>query len=162
MYSCGDRDCTTRVLIPSCRSARCSPLKASALNPRSLRPLVSVTRPTLNSPPPPGVDPPPPSSSPPLQPEARSASAVTSSRNVLFTVASEVLDCGTKTMSDCTTRRGHAVLAVLLQVRDGRLAALVAGGALPGGELAPDETLEECARRHVGGHALRHLEQLET
>jgi len=54
------------------------------------------------------------------------------------------------------------VLDVVLQVRDEGLAALVAGGALPGGELEPGETLEASARRHVDATALRHLEQLET
>lgn len=65
-------------------------------------------------------------------------------------------------MADSTTRRRHAVLDVVLQVRAEGLAALVAGGALPGGELTPGEPLEACARRHVDATALRHLEQLET
>jgi hypothetical protein len=65
-------------------------------------------------------------------------------------------------MADSTTRRRHAVLDVVLQVRDEGLAALVAGGALPGGELEPGQTLEASARRHVDARALRHLEQLET
>jgi len=69
----------------------------------------------------------------------------------------------------------HAVLAAVLQVRDGRLQALLwqrarepfAGRwALPGGALAPDETLEESMRRHlaekVDVRELSHLEQLET
>ena len=69
----------------------------------------------------------------------------------------------------------HAVLAAVLQVRDGRLQALLwrrarepfAGcWALPGGALAPDETLEESMRRHlaekVDVRELSHLEQLET
>jgi 8-oxo-dGTP diphosphatase len=69
----------------------------------------------------------------------------------------------------------HAVLAVVLQVREARLQALLwqrarepyAGAwALPGGSLAEDETLEESARRHlaekVDVRELSHLEQLET
>lgn len=69
----------------------------------------------------------------------------------------------------------HAVLAAVLQVRDCRLQALLwqrgrepyAGlWALPGGGLAPDETLEESLRRHlaekVDVRELSHLEQLET
>jgi 8-oxo-dGTP diphosphatase len=69
----------------------------------------------------------------------------------------------------------HAVLAAVLQVRDGRLQALLwqrarepfAGfWALPGGALAPDETLEASMRRHlaekVDVRELSHLEQLET
>jgi ADP-ribose pyrophosphatase YjhB (NUDIX family) len=69
----------------------------------------------------------------------------------------------------------HAVLAVVLQVRDGRLQALLwergrepyAGcWALPGGRLEADETLEESVRRHlaekVDVREVAHLEQLET
>ena len=69
----------------------------------------------------------------------------------------------------------HAVLAAVLQVRDGRLQALLwqrarepfAGcWALPGGALAADETLEESMRRHLADKVdvreVAHLEQLET
>jgi ADP-ribose pyrophosphatase YjhB (NUDIX family) len=69
----------------------------------------------------------------------------------------------------------HAVLAAVLQVRGGRLQALLwkrarepfAGcWALPGGALAPDETLEESMRRHLAAKVdvreVAHLEQLET
>jgi ADP-ribose pyrophosphatase YjhB (NUDIX family) len=69
----------------------------------------------------------------------------------------------------------HAVLAAVLQVRDGTLQALLwqrarepfaACWALPGGGLAPDETLEESMRRHLADKVdvreLSHLEQLET
>jgi 8-oxo-dGTP diphosphatase len=69
----------------------------------------------------------------------------------------------------------HTVLAAVLQVRDCKLQALLwqrarepfAGSwALPGGALAPDETLEESLRRHlaekVDVRELSHLEQLET
>ena len=69
----------------------------------------------------------------------------------------------------------HAVLAAVLQVREGCLQALLwqrarepyAGAwALPGGTLEHDETLEESMRRHlaekVDVRELSHLEQLET
>lgn len=69
----------------------------------------------------------------------------------------------------------HAVLAAVFQVRDRRLQALLwqrgrepyAGfWALPGGALAPGETLEESMRRHlaekVDVRELSHIEQLET
>jgi ADP-ribose pyrophosphatase YjhB (NUDIX family) len=69
----------------------------------------------------------------------------------------------------------HAVLAAVLQVRDGRLQALLwqrardpyAGAwALPGGALDPAEGLEESIRRHlaekVDVREVSHLEQLET
>jgi 8-oxo-dGTP diphosphatase len=80
------------------------------------------------------------------------------------------------TVDDSQTKTAaHAVLAAVLQVREGRLQALLwqrgrepfAGcWALPGGALAPDETLEESMRRHlaekVDVRELSHLEQLET
>jgi ADP-ribose pyrophosphatase YjhB (NUDIX family) len=69
----------------------------------------------------------------------------------------------------------HAVLAAVLQVRDGQLQALLwqrarepfaSCWALPGGALAPDETLEQSMRRHlaekVDVREVSHLEQLET
>lgn len=69
----------------------------------------------------------------------------------------------------------HEVLAVVLQVRDGVLQALLwerarapfAGGwALPGGYLEPAETLERSIRRHLAAKVdvrdVSHLEQLET
>jgi ADP-ribose pyrophosphatase YjhB (NUDIX family) len=69
----------------------------------------------------------------------------------------------------------HAVLAVVLQVRDGQLQVLLwerarepyAGAwSLPGGKLGDDETLEESIRRHLAAKVdvreLSHLEQLET
>lgn len=69
----------------------------------------------------------------------------------------------------------HVTLAVVLQVRDGSLQALLwqrarepfAGRwALPGGYLSPGETLEESIRRHLADKVdvreLSHLEQLET
>jgi ADP-ribose pyrophosphatase YjhB (NUDIX family) len=69
----------------------------------------------------------------------------------------------------------HAVLAAVLQVREGQLQALLwqrarepfaSHWALPGGALAEDETLEQSMRRHlaekVDVRELSHLEQLET
>jgi ADP-ribose pyrophosphatase YjhB (NUDIX family) len=69
----------------------------------------------------------------------------------------------------------QAVLAVVLQVRDGRLRVLLWERALdpfrgmwslPGGTLAEGETLEQSIRRHletkVDVRELSHLEQLET
>jgi ADP-ribose pyrophosphatase YjhB (NUDIX family) len=69
----------------------------------------------------------------------------------------------------------QAVLAVVLQVRDGRLQVLLWERALdpfrgtwslPGGTLAEGETLEQSIRRHletkVDVRELSHLEQLET
>lgn len=66
-------------------------------------------------------------------------------------------------------------MAVVLQVRDGRLQALLwqrgrepyAGAwALPGGYLEPGETLEQSIRRHLAAKVdvreLSHLEQLDT
>ncbi|MBD0328732.1 MAG: NUDIX hydrolase [Thermoleophilia bacterium] len=72
-------------------------------------------------------------------------------------------------------RPTHVTLAVVLQVRGGRLQALLwqrarepyAGAwALPGGYLEPTETLEASIRRHLAAKVdvreLSHLEQLET
>ena len=72
-------------------------------------------------------------------------------------------------------RPAQVTLAVVLQVRAGRLAALLwqrarepqsGYWALPGGYLEPDETLEQSIRRHlahkVDVRELSHLEQLET
>jgi 8-oxo-dGTP diphosphatase len=69
----------------------------------------------------------------------------------------------------------HDTVAVVLQVRDGRLQVLLwrrarapAAGrwALPGGRLDPGETLEHSIRRHLAAKVdvreLSHLEQLET
>jgi 8-oxo-dGTP diphosphatase len=77
--------------------------------------------------------------------------------------------------SGAKTTPTHAVVAVVLQVRDGVLQVLLwqrakdpdAGRwALPGGYLAPDETLEESLRDHlavkVDVRELSHLEQLGT
>lgn len=77
--------------------------------------------------------------------------------------------------ADDPTRPTHVTLAVVLQVRDGRLQALLwqrarepfAGTwALPGGALGADESLEESIRRHLAAKVdvreVSHLEQLAT
>src|ERR671935_1115284 len=69
----------------------------------------------------------------------------------------------------------NEALAVVLQVREGRLRVLVwqrarepylGAWALPGGALDPGETLEDSIRRHLAAKVdvreLSHLEQLET
>jgi ADP-ribose pyrophosphatase YjhB (NUDIX family) len=69
----------------------------------------------------------------------------------------------------------HEALAVVLQVRDGRLQVLlwqrarepyIGAWALPGGLLGASETLEASIRRHLAAKVdireLAHLEQLET
>src|SRR5262245_61787706 len=74
-----------------------------------------------------------------------------------------------------TAAPAHVVLAVVFQVRHGRLSVLLweraldpcAGcWALPGGELGADETLEASIRRHLAAKVdvreLAHLEQLAT
>jgi 8-oxo-dGTP diphosphatase len=71
-------------------------------------------------------------------------------------------------------RPAHVTLAVVLQVRDGRLQVLLwqrarepflGAWSLPGGYLDPGETLEQSIRRHlavkVDVRELAHLEQLE-
>jgi ADP-ribose pyrophosphatase YjhB (NUDIX family) len=73
---------------------------------------------------------------------------------------------------DATT---HVALAVVLQVRSGRLQVLLwergrppyqGAWALPGGALGDDETLEESIRRHLAAKVdvreVTHLEQLAT
>jgi 8-oxo-dGTP diphosphatase len=79
-------------------------------------------------------------------------------------------------MADSTTLRPvHATVAVVLQVRQGLLQALLWERAqqpyrgswqLPAGQLAAGETLEESIRRHLAAKVdvreLSHLEQLET
>lgn len=78
-------------------------------------------------------------------------------------------------MAKATTTATHATIAVVLQVRGGRLEVLLwqralepfAGAwSLPGGYLEPGETLEESIRRHLAAKVdvreLAHLEQLET
>ena len=81
------------------------------------------------------------------------------------------------TVSDheAKTAPAQVVVAVVLQVRGGNLHVLLwqraldpfsGAWALPGGELAPGETLEQSIRRHLAAKVdvreLAHLEQLET
>jgi 8-oxo-dGTP diphosphatase len=74
-----------------------------------------------------------------------------------------------------TASPAQTVVAVVLQVRDGRLQVLLweraldpysGAWSLPGGDLVPEETLEESIRRHLAAKVdvreLAHLEQLET
>ena len=74
-----------------------------------------------------------------------------------------------------SARPAHVTLAVVLQVREGRLQALLwqrarepflGAWSAPGGYLEPEETLEHSIRRHlaekVDVRELAHLEQLET
>jgi ADP-ribose pyrophosphatase YjhB (NUDIX family) len=74
-----------------------------------------------------------------------------------------------------TSPSAHVALAVVFQVRDSVLQVLLwqrakepheGAWALPGGYLAPDETLEQSIRRHLAAKVdvreLAHLEQLET
>jgi hypothetical protein len=74
-----------------------------------------------------------------------------------------------------TTTAVHDVLAVVLQIREGELRALLwqrarepfsGRWALPGGALGPDETLERSIRRHLAAKVdvreVAHLEQLTT
>jgi ADP-ribose pyrophosphatase YjhB (NUDIX family) len=78
-----------------------------------------------------------------------------------------------KLEDDPTTAPAQAVLAVVLQVREGRLQSLLwqrtrepysGAWALPGGTLGQMETLEESMRRHLAAkvdvRGLAHLEQL--
>jgi ADP-ribose pyrophosphatase YjhB (NUDIX family) len=77
-------------------------------------------------------------------------------------------------MESTRARPAHVTLAVVLQVRDGRLQVLLwqrarepflGAWALPGGYLDAGETLEQSIRRHlavkVDVRELAHLEQLE-
>ncbi|HUK45404.1 MAG TPA: NUDIX domain-containing protein [Gaiellaceae bacterium] len=74
-----------------------------------------------------------------------------------------------------TKSPAQTVVAVVLQVREGRVQVLLwqralepyrSAWSLPGGELAQEETLEESIRRHLAAKVdvreLAHLEQLET
>jgi ADP-ribose pyrophosphatase YjhB (NUDIX family) len=76
---------------------------------------------------------------------------------------------------DESTRQAHATLAVVLQVREGVLQTLLwergrepwlGAWALPGGALAPDESLEESILRHLATKVdvrdVAHVEQLAT
>jgi ADP-ribose pyrophosphatase YjhB (NUDIX family) len=79
------------------------------------------------------------------------------------------------TKSSGSDQASHEALAVVLQVRDGRLQVLLwqrarepfnGAWALPGGLLGAGETLEASIRRHLAAKVdvreLAHLEQLET
>jgi ADP-ribose pyrophosphatase YjhB (NUDIX family) len=93
-------------------------------------------------------------------------------------LSAKVYDYGAKTVTETNTRHpmpAHVTLAVVLQVRDGELQALLwqrarapfkGSWALPGGYLNQGETLEDSIRRHlaekVDVRELSHLEQLET
>src|SRR5439155_10933928 len=158
MYSAGDADWTTRVCTPRSPAAFCSPTNARWLKPRSSSPPVSVIRPILNDEPwfvvvaaevvvaAFLVEP---------QPAAvRARRATTMSRNGIFTVVSEVLDCGTKTVADSTH---HSVLAVVLRARTAGLDAVVSSVAR-----RPGESLDEALGRAVDVGTLAHVEQLET
>jgi ADP-ribose pyrophosphatase YjhB (NUDIX family) len=74
-----------------------------------------------------------------------------------------------------STKPTHATLAVVFQVRSGKLEVLLwerakapfaKAWSLPGGYLEPGETLEDSIRRHLAAKVdvreLSHLEQLET
>jgi 8-oxo-dGTP diphosphatase len=78
-------------------------------------------------------------------------------------------------LGEQSTSPAHATLAVVLQVREGELRALlwqrarepgIGAWALPGGRVAPDETLEASIRRHLAAKVdvqeVSHLEQLGT
>src|SRR5205085_4690438 len=82
---------------------------------------------------------------------------------------------GGESTTASAARPAQVTLAVVLQVREGRLSALLwergrepqlGFWALPGGYLEPGETLETSIRRHlaqkVDVRELSHLEQLET
>lgn len=62
-------------------------------------------------------------------------------------------------MADSTS---HAVVGVVLRVREGRLEVLLLDGELPSAPLARDESLEAALARAVDVGALAHVEQLET
>src|SRR6266545_3148591 len=164
--------------MPSSRSARCRPTKDRWLKPRSLRPPMSVTRPTLIVFPP-GAVVPEDFFPPPPQPAARRTTTPRSASDLIIpNLSAKVSDYGAKTLSQATSvdpTPAHVALAVVLQVRDGVLQVLLwqrakepfsGCWALPGGYLAADETLEESIRRHLADKVdvreLAHLEQLET
>src|ERR671924_819873 len=78
-------------------------------------------------------------------------------------------------MESTRARPAHVTLAVVLQVRDGRLQVLLwqrarepflGAWSLPGGYLDPGETLEGSIRRHLAAKVdvreVAHLEQLAT
>ncbi|MFL5954032.1 MAG: NUDIX hydrolase [Gaiellaceae bacterium] len=62
-------------------------------------------------------------------------------------------------MADSTS---HAVVAVVLRAREGRLEVLLDRGVLPSAPLARGESLEDTLARAVDVRGLAHVEQLET
>src|SRR6266496_570581 len=117
---------------------------------------------------------------PPPQPAATRSTRTPRSASDRFIpdLSAKVSDYGAKTVSEISTAHptpAHVSLAVVLQVRDGVLQALLwqrarepfkGSWALPGGYLGPGETLEESIRRQlaekVDVRELSYLEQLET
>src|SRR5512142_1438219 len=98
---------------------------------------------------------------PPPQPAAvaaRRATAAAATRRLLTVPPSDVLDYEAQTAVTKPINPAHAVLAAVLQVRDGTLQALLwqrarepfAGAwALPGGRMRPGEDLEASIRRQL-------------
>src|SRR6266566_10054898 len=168
--------------MPSSPCALSSPTYERWLKPRSLSPPMSVTSPILIflAVLPVVVElaedflPLPP------QPAATSSKRTPRSASDRFIpdLSAKVCDYGAKTVSKPTSGHptpAHVTLAVVLQVRDGVLQALLWQRArqpfnglwsLPGGYLTQPDTLEESIRRHlaekVDVRELSHLEQLET
>jgi 8-oxo-dGTP diphosphatase len=115
----------------------------------------------------------------PPQPAATSTTRpISASALFIPDLSAKVYDYGAKTVTETNTRHpmpAHVTLAVVLQVRDGELQALLwqrarspfkGSWALPGGYLNEGDTLEDSIRRHlaekVDVRELSHLEQLET
>src|SRR6266436_2866268 len=100
---------------------------------------------------------------PPPQPAATRSTRTPRSASDLFIpdLSAKVCDYGAKTVSERTTPHpapAHVTIAVVLQVRQGALQALLWQRArepfkghwsLPGGYLAERDTLEESIRRHL-------------
>jgi ADP-ribose pyrophosphatase YjhB (NUDIX family) len=114
---------------------------------------------------------------PPPQPAAMRSMRTprTAADRFIPVLSGKVCDYGAKTVSERTTRHptpAHVTLAVVLQVRNGPLQALLWQRArepfkgrwsLPGGYLAVGDTLEESIRRHLAEKVdVRELSQLET
>jgi ADP-ribose pyrophosphatase YjhB (NUDIX family) len=115
----------------------------------------------------------------PPQPATKSARRPRNTSDLFIpTLSDKVCDYGAKTVSELSNAHptpAHVSLAVVLQVRAGRLQVLLwerahepfAGSwSLPGGYLVPGETLEQSIRRQLADKVdvreLAHLEQLET
>src|SRR6266508_2689729 len=169
-------------MTPSSLSARWRPTKERWLNPRSLSPPTSVTRPIFIPSPafwPPVVVPDDFFSPPPPQPAARRRTTPSSASDLFIpALSAKVSDYGAKTVTESSTGHpapAHVTLAVVLQVRNGVLQVLLwqrakapfeGLWALPGGYLNAGDRLEESIRRHLAQKVdireLAHLEQLET